>query len=65
MCTGIRFTGSNGNMYFGRNLDWSSSYGEHIVVTPIGCALPQAFGEPACSPHCVMGVGRPGPAALF
>ena len=57
MCTGIRFTGSNGNMYFGRNLDWSSSYGEHIVVTPSGCALPQAFGEPADSPHCVMGMG--------
>ena len=44
-------------MYFGRNLDWSSSYGEHIVVTPSGCALPQAFGEPAYSSHCVMGVG--------
>ena len=57
MCTGIRFTGSNGNMYFGRNLDWSSSYGEHIVVTPSGCTLPQAFGEPAGSPHCVMGMG--------
>ena len=34
MCTGIRFSGENGGMYFGRNLDWSTSYGERIVVTP-------------------------------
>lgn len=57
MCTGIRFTGSNGNMYFGRNLDWSVSYGERVVVTPAGCMLPQAFGNPAYGKHCVMGMG--------
>ena len=57
MCTGIRFTGSDGTMYFGRNLDWSTSYGEHVVVVPSGCMLPQAFGDPCRGELCVMGVG--------
>ena len=30
MCTGVRFSDNEGNMYFGRNLDWSFSYGETI-----------------------------------
>ena len=34
MCTGVRFSDAEGNMYFGRNLDWSFSYGETILVTP-------------------------------
>ena len=34
MCTGIRFTDTAGNMYFGRNLDWTCGYGERVVVTP-------------------------------
>ncbi len=34
MCTGIRFSDTMGAMYFGRNLDWSTSYGETPVVTP-------------------------------
>ena len=36
MCTGIRFIDAEGNMVFGRNLDWSFSYGESILVTPRG-----------------------------
>ena len=32
MCTGVRFSDDEGNMYFGRNLDWSFSYGETILV---------------------------------
>lgn len=28
MCTGIGFSDDDGNMYFGRNLDWSCSYGD-------------------------------------
>ena len=27
MCTGVRFSDDEGNTYFGRNLDWSFSYG--------------------------------------
>lgn len=33
MCTGIRFTSTDGAMYLGRNLDWSTPFGEHIVIT--------------------------------
>ena len=36
MCTGVRFSDDEGNTYFGRNLDWSFSYGETILVTPRG-----------------------------
>ena len=36
MCTGIRFTSTDGAMYLGRNLDWSTPFGEHIVITPKG-----------------------------
>ncbi len=29
MCTGLRFNDSEGNLYFGRNLDVESSYGRN------------------------------------
>ena len=38
MCTGIRFVDDNGNMYFGRNLDLSCSYGEKAAIAPTGYA---------------------------
>lgn len=28
MCTGLRFTDDQGNLYFGRNLDVGQDYGE-------------------------------------
>lgn len=34
MCTAIRFTDPQGNLYFGRNLDWAYGYGETITFTP-------------------------------
>lgn len=34
MCTGVRFSDNDGNMYFGRNLDWTEGYGEKVVITP-------------------------------
>lgn len=34
MCTAVKFTDDTGNMYFGRNLDWSEGYGESVVITP-------------------------------
>lgn len=44
-------------MYFGRNLDWSTSYGERMVVTPRGCKVPQAFCRCEEVAHDVMGMG--------
>lgn len=57
MCTGIRFTDSDGNMYFGRNLDWSTSYGERIVVVPQGFWIRSEFSDGAPAAHAVIGMG--------
>lgn len=60
MCTGIRFTSTEGTMYFGRNLDWNVPFGEHIVITPKGYELAQAFPEgaaPKKSKHALIGMG--------
>ena len=43
MCTGVRFSDDKGNMYFGRNLDWSVGYGQKVVVTPRGFLYDSAF----------------------
>ena len=59
MCTGIRFADSAGTMYFGRNLDWTTSYGERVVVTPPAAKVPAAFeraGDPERG-HAVIGMG--------
>ena len=57
MCTGVRFDDSNGNMYFGRNLDWSVPYGQKVVITPRGYKYKTAFlGENANSP-ALIGMG--------
>lgn len=58
MCTGIRFTDDEGNMVFGRNLDWSFSYGESILVTPRGFSADYTYGTPGnAEPRAVIGVG--------
>ena len=57
MCTGVRFSDASGNMYFGRNLDWSTGYGQKVVVTPRGYKYKSAFlGEMANSP-ALIGMG--------
>lgn len=43
MCSGIRFSDNNGHMYFGRNLDWSTGYGEKVVITPRNYQYHSAF----------------------
>lgn len=57
MCTGVRFSDGNGNMYFGRNLDWSTGYGQKVVITPRGYKYNTAFlGENTANP-AVIGMG--------
>lgn len=45
MCTSVRFCDSEGNLFFGRNLDWSGSYGEKVIVTPRGYKTSWAFNN--------------------
>ena len=57
MCTGVRFSDDKGNMYFGRNLDWSTPYGQKVVITPRGYKYKTAFlGENPKSP-ALIGMG--------
>ena len=57
MCTGVRFNGDKGEMYFGRNLDWSEGYGQKVVITPRGYKYKSEFlGEMTNSP-AVIGMG--------
>lgn len=59
MCTAARFTDDQGNMFFGRNLDWSFDYGQGVMRTPGNAAVPAAFERPAdpARGHDVIGVG--------
>ena len=43
MCTGVRFSDDNGNMFFGRNLDWSCGYGQKVIITPRNYTYSSAF----------------------
>ena len=57
MCTGIRFSGGKGNLYLARNLDWTSGYGERVVVTPTGYGPKSPFGAVGEIRHAVIGMG--------
>lgn len=57
MCTGIRFNDANGNMFFGRNLDWSTGYGQRIVVTPKGYKYHSAFLGELTPKFALIGMG--------
>ena len=57
MCTGVRFSDDKGNMYFGRNLDWSCGYSQKVVVTPKGYKYNSAFlGEMAPKHGAIIGM---------
>ncbi|MBW9213572.1 choloylglycine hydrolase [Mumia sp. zg.B53] len=57
MCTGIRFSDGSNNLYLARNLDWTSGYGERVVVTPTGYATHSPFGAVPNIRHAVIGMG--------
>ncbi len=57
MCTGVRFSDNNGNLYFGRNLDWSSSFGQSVYITPEKYVLKSAFlGDQTPSHGAIIGM---------
>ena len=57
MCTGLRFNDPEGNLYFGRNLDVESSYGEKVLVTPRNYNLPYKFLEDSKTTKAIIGMG--------
>lgn len=57
MCTGIRFSDGDGHLYLARNLDWTSGYGERVVVTPTGYAPRSPFGAIPSIRHATIGMG--------
>ena len=57
MCTGLRFNDAEGNLYFGRNLDVESSYGEKVLVTPRNYELPYRFLENGKTTKAIIGMG--------
>lgn len=57
MCTGVRFSDDKGNMFFGRNLDWSTGYGQKVVLTPRGYSHNSAFlGEMKSKQGAIIGM---------
>ena len=56
MCTGIRFCDDKGNMFFGRNLDWSVGYGQKVVYTPKGYQYHSEFLGDITPKHAVIGM---------
>ena len=56
MCTAVRFIDGEDNMFFGRNLDWSFSYGEKVLYTPKDYNYQPAFNAEDRN-HAVLGVG--------
>lgn len=57
MCTGVRFSDDAGNMYFGRNLDWSVGYGQKVVITPRGYRYKSAFLGEITETPAIIGMG--------
>ena len=57
MCTSVRFSDDKGNMYFGRNLDWTEGYGQKVVITPRDYQYSSAFlGEMSPSHGAIIGM---------
>lgn len=56
MCTSIRFTDTQGNLYLARNLDWNTRYGEKVVLTPAGYEISYSFIDDAPCLHNVLGM---------
>lgn len=57
MCTAVRFADAAGNMYFGRNLDWSFAFGESVFATPRGFSHEKLMDGKLEAKYESMGVG--------
>ena len=57
MCTAMRFNDDKGNVFFGRNYDWTFSYGEAPVFTPLNYKPQSPFGAIETIKYAVLGTG--------
>lgn len=57
MCTAIRFTDAQNNLFFGRNLDWSCGYGEQVLTVPRNFKRTWEYEEPCASAPALIGMG--------
>lgn len=57
MCTGLSFTNKNNELFFGRNLDVPTNYGEQVVVTPKGYHLNYHFIDNQITNQAIIGMG--------
>lgn len=56
MCTAVCFPDDSGNLFFGRNLDWTHGYGERCRIVPAGYPLAYAHLPKAPAAHAVIGM---------
>lgn len=57
MCTGLRFIDSQGNLYFGRNLDVGVNYGKKVIITPRNYPLPYKYLDDTTTKKATIGMG--------
>ena len=57
MCTAMRFNDSKGNVFFGRNYDWTFSYGETPIMTPLNFKANSPYGAIESIKYAVLGMG--------
>ena len=57
MCTGLRLTDGEGHVYLARNLDWTTGYGQRVVLTPPGFSPLSPFGAVPSTRHATIGMG--------
>ncbi len=56
MCTAVRFTDTQGHLFWGRNYDWNITYGEAPVIMPKGFPLKQEFGPTQPTKYATIGM---------
>ncbi len=57
MCTAMRFNDDKGNVFFGRNYDWTFSYGEKPILTPLKYNVQSPYGAIEEIKYAVLGMG--------
>ncbi len=56
MCTAVIFTDEAGHLFWGRNYDWSVTYGEKPVIMPKGFTIKCYFDSPVQAEHAAIGM---------